>query len=50
MNTVVSYRYRRVRYNGTLGYIATMYVNGVYTGELFGRTRKIARQGFEVTA
>jgi hypothetical protein len=43
---MIEFTYQKAVYNGENGYFVTRYINGVYSGKQFGRTKKIAIDRF----
>jgi hypothetical protein len=43
-----TFTYQAVRLNGVSGYIATRWVDRVHAGKQFGKTKKAAREAFDL--
>lgn len=46
--TKTTFTYQAVRLNGVAGYIATRWIDGVHAGKQFGKTKRSAREAFDL--
>jgi hypothetical protein len=43
---MIKFIFQKIIYNGIAGYFATRYIDGVYSGKQFGKSKKQARDQF----
>ena len=48
MSKQITFEYQSVNLNGVKGYIATLRIDGVHAGRRFGKTKKAAREAFDI--
>jgi hypothetical protein len=47
---MITYTFKKVKYNNLNGWFAVRRINGLYSGQQFGKTKELAKQAFEVAA
>jgi hypothetical protein len=47
VKTMITYTFKKVKYNNLNGWFAVRRINGLYSGHQFGKTKALAKQAFK---